>query len=130
MAEFVADCDWHYVLNCLDRGISSTRFSGNALHAFAKNCIVQRRRQQKTGRHDWELDELSKGEARELWHDIEALRSVKSPRECRHHDKLLAALLGMNGITQSSTTRSRKTTNSRTCAALLERYSQLFTTTS
>lgn len=39
-----SNCDWHYVLNCLDRGISSTRFSGNALQALAKKCIVQRRR--------------------------------------------------------------------------------------
>lgn len=93
VAEFVADCDWHYVLNCLDRGISSTRFSGNALHALAKKCNVQRRRQQ-TGRHDWELDELSKDEARELWHDIEVLRSVESPNECWHHGKLLTELFG------------------------------------
>ncbi|GGL61761.1 hypothetical protein GCM10009091_49350 [Pseudomonas brenneri] len=46
VAEFVVRCDWPYVLNCLDRGISSTRFSGDALHAFAKKCVVQRRRQQ------------------------------------------------------------------------------------
>jgi len=51
VAEFVVKCGWDYVLNCLDRGISSTRFSGDALHAFAKKCIVQRRRQQ-TARHD------------------------------------------------------------------------------
>jgi hypothetical protein len=25
VAKFIPDCDWHYVLNCLDRGISSTR---------------------------------------------------------------------------------------------------------
>lgn len=93
VAEFVADCGWHYVLNCLDRGISSTRFSGAALHAFAKKCIVQRHRQQ-TARHDWELDELSKEEAFELWHDIEVLRSVESPHECWHHDKLLTELFG------------------------------------
>jgi len=93
VAEFVAKCDWPYVLNCLDRGISSTRFSGAALHAFAKKCIVQRRRQQ-TGRHDWELGELSKSEARELWQDIEALTSVESPNECWHHSKLLTELFG------------------------------------
>ncbi|MBI6911091.1 hypothetical protein [Pseudomonas palleroniana] len=93
VAEFVAECDWPYVLNCLDRGISSTRFSGDALHAFAKKCIVQRRRQQK-GRHDWELGELSKSEARELWQEIEVLTSVESPNECWHHSKLLAELFG------------------------------------
>ncbi|WP_017254534.1 hypothetical protein [Pseudomonas tolaasii] len=93
VAEFVVKCDWPYVLNCLDRGISSTRFSGDALHAFAKKCIVQRRRQQ-AGRHDWELGELSKSEARELWQDIEALTSVESPNECWHHSKLLTELFG------------------------------------
>jgi hypothetical protein len=93
VAEFVVKCGWDYVLNFLDRGISSTRFSGRALHAFAKKCIFQRRRQQ-TRRHNWELDELSKDEARELWHDIEVLRSVESPNECWHHDKLLTELFG------------------------------------
>ena len=72
VSEFVVNCGWDYVLNCLDRGISSTRFNGDALHTFAKKCIVQRRRQQ-TGRHEWELGELSKSEARELWNDIGVL---------------------------------------------------------
>ncbi|PKA72563.1 hypothetical protein ATI02_5634 [Pseudomonas baetica] len=58
-----------------------------------KKCIVQRRRQQ-TGRHDWELDELSKGEARELWHEIDVLLSIESPNECWHHSKLLTELFG------------------------------------
>ena len=93
VAEFVAKCDWHYVLNCLDRGISSTVFSGNALHTLAKKCIVQRRRQQ-TGRHDWELGELSKHEARELWHDIDSLRSIERSDECLHQSRLLTALFG------------------------------------
>lgn len=93
VAEFVADCGWDYVLNCLDRGISSTRFSGNALHTLAKKCIVQRRRQQ-TGRHEWELGELSKGEARELWHDIDVLRSIESSSECWHQSALLTELFG------------------------------------
>ncbi|MDR7109241.1 hypothetical protein [Pseudomonas frederiksbergensis] len=91
VAEFVTNSGRDYLLNCLDRGISSTRFSGDALHTFAKKCIVQRRRQQ-TGRHDWELCELSKGEARELWHDIDVLRSIESSNECWHHSKLLTEL--------------------------------------
>ena len=93
VAEFVADLGWDYILNCLDRGTSSTRFSGDALHTLAKKCIVQRRRQQ-TGRHDWELGELSKGEAYELWHDIDVLRSIESSNECWHHSKLLTELFG------------------------------------
>jgi hypothetical protein len=93
VADFVVNCGWDYVLNCLDRGISSTRFSGDALHTLAKKCIVQRRRQQ-TGRHDWELGELSKGEARELWHDIGVLSDIETPNECWHHIKLLTELFG------------------------------------
>ncbi|MGY2271076.1 MULTISPECIES: hypothetical protein [Pseudomonas] len=93
VAEFVADCGWDYVLNCLDRGISPTVFSGDALHALAKKRIVQRRRQQ-TGRHDWELGELSKDEARDLWHDIDSLRSIESPNECWHQSELLTELFG------------------------------------
>lgn len=93
VAEFVAKCGWDYVLNCLDRGIGSTRFSGDALHTFAKKCIVQRRRQQ-AGRHDWELGELSKGEARELWNDASVLSEIETPNECWHHSKLLTELFG------------------------------------
>ncbi|WP_254806740.1 hypothetical protein [Pseudomonas syringae] len=93
VAEFVADCGWDYVLNCLDRGISPTVFSGNALHALAKTCIVQRRRQQ-TGRHDWELGDLSKSEARQLWDDIDVLRSIESSSECGHQSALLTSLFG------------------------------------
>ncbi|MFJ4542982.1 hypothetical protein ACIP1X_05180 [Pseudomonas sp. NPDC088885] len=93
VAEFVADCGWDYVLNCLDRGISSTVFSGNALHALAEKCIIQRRRQQ-TGRHDWELGELSKREARQLWGDIDVLRSIERSNECWHQSPLLTELFG------------------------------------
>lgn len=93
VAEFVAKCGWDYVLNCLDRGISSTVFSGVALHTLAKKCIVQRRRQ-RTGRHDWELGELSKGEARELWNDIDSLRSIERSDECWHQSRLLTELFG------------------------------------
>ncbi|VVQ10776.1 hypothetical protein [Pseudomonas fluorescens] len=93
VAEFVADCDWHYVLNCLDRGISPTVFSGDVLHTLAQKCIIQRRRQQ-TGRHDWELGELSKGEACELWSDIDVLSSIETINETWHHHKILAELFG------------------------------------
>jgi hypothetical protein len=93
VAEFVANCDWHYVLNCLDRGISPTVFSGEALQTFAKKCIVQRRRQQ-TDRHNWELGELSKEEARSLWSDIDVLRNIESASECWPQSELLTELFG------------------------------------
>lgn len=93
VAEFVADCGWDYVLNCLDRSISPRVFSGKALHTLAKKCIVQRRRQQ-TGRHDWELGDLSKSEARQLWDDIDVLRNIESSSECWHQSALLTLLFG------------------------------------
>lgn len=93
VAQFVAKAGWDYVLNCLDRGIESRVFSGNALQALAKKCILQRRRQQ-TGRHDWELGELSKCDAFELWHDIDVLAHIETPNECWNHSKLLTEIFG------------------------------------
>lgn len=93
VAQFVVDAHTEYVLNCLDRGIQSKKFSGSALVELSKKCILQRRRQQ-TGRHDWELGELSKFEARELWHDCEGLSDVETPNECWHRDKILTELFG------------------------------------
>ncbi len=45
VAQFVAKCDWHYVLNCLDRGISNKRFTGDEL---ARMCILERRRRRNS----------------------------------------------------------------------------------
>jgi len=44
VAEFVVDCDCHYILNCLDRGISEIRFTGDALVTLTRKCILERRR--------------------------------------------------------------------------------------
>lgn len=107
---------WDYVLNCLDRGISSTVFSGDALHALAKKCILQRRRQQ-TGRHNWELGELSKEEARDL-HDIDVLRSIESSSECWHQSALLTELFGEEWHYPLDGQAVEETTNSRICAEL------------
>lgn len=93
LAKFVVDCHTDYVLNCLDRGIQAKKFSGDALVELAKKCIVQRRRQQ-TGRHDWELGELYKGQARVLWNDCEGLSDIESPNECWHHNQILTDLFG------------------------------------
>ncbi|WP_256676507.1 hypothetical protein [Pseudomonas sp. RGB] len=93
VAELVADCGWDYILNCLDRGISPTVFSGNALHALAQKCILQRRRQ-RTGRHDWELGNLSKDEARELWYDKAVEENHKFTHLRRVVEAVQAALPG------------------------------------
>lgn len=93
LATFVTDCHTEYVLNCLDRGIQSKKFCGHALVELAKKCILQRRRQQ-TGRHDWELGELSKFEARELWNDCEGLSDIESSNECWHRSEILTQIFG------------------------------------
>lgn len=93
LAEFVVQATSDYVLNCLDRGIQSKKFCGHALVELAKKCILQRRRQQ-TGRHDWELGELSKFEARELWHDCEGLSDIESSNECWHRSEILTQIFG------------------------------------
>ncbi|WP_256580739.1 MULTISPECIES: hypothetical protein [unclassified Pseudomonas] len=43
---------------------------------------------------DGTLGELSKDEARELWHDIDSLRSIESPNECWYQSRLLTELFG------------------------------------
>ncbi|MNF40658.1 hypothetical protein D3C84_216670 [compost metagenome] len=93
VAQFVAKCDWHYVLNCLDRGISSTKFSGNALATFARRRVIERRR----GRNVlvWEdVFELDKHDARQLFDQIDELSNIESPNECWHHSKLLTEFFG------------------------------------
>lgn len=93
VAEFVQSCNVDYVLNCLDGGIQSRIFTGGALHTMARKCIVQRRRQ-GTGRHDWELGELGKGEARDLWERCDRLSDIETTNECWHHNDLLTELFG------------------------------------
>lgn len=92
VAEFVIDCDAQYVLNCLDRGISSTRFTGVALAILARKCIVERRRGRNSSH--WELGYLDKEEARELYDQIDELRYIDSMNECWHHSRLLTELFG------------------------------------
>ena len=78
VAQFVAKCDWHYVLNCLDRGISSTKFSGNALATFARRRVIERRR----GRNVlvWkDVFERDLHDARWRFDQIDELSNIESP---------------------------------------------------
>ena len=92
VAEFVADCDWHYVLNCLDRGISDTQFTGDALEALARKCILERRRGRN--KSDWEEGSLDAEDARRLFNRVDELRNIESSNECWHQSELLTELFG------------------------------------
>ncbi len=92
VAEFVADCDWHYVLNCLDRGISDTQFTGDALEALARECILERRRGRN--KSDWEEGSLYAEDARRLFNRVDELRNIESSNECWHQSELLTELFG------------------------------------
>ena len=52
VAQFVVKCGADYVLNCLSRGLSSTRLTGAALEKLAAKCVIERRRHRNafTGR--------------------------------------------------------------------------------
>jgi hypothetical protein len=93
LVQFINRCDAHYILSNLSSNLQDKHFTGSALVTLAKRCIVQRRRQ-RTGRHDWELGELSKGEAYELWNDIDNLEHIEHFSELWYHGKLLTDIFG------------------------------------
>jgi len=92
VAQFVAKCEATYVLNCLSRGLSSTHFTGDALHKFAARCVLERRRGRNL--HQWEQHSLDKEDARSLWDRIEELGDIETTNECWHHSELLTDLFG------------------------------------
>ncbi|WP_024695371.1 hypothetical protein [Pseudomonas syringae] len=92
VAQFVNSCDAAYVLNCLSRGLDSTRFSGSALKDLAAKCVLERRRHRNM--HTWELGSLDADDARELWDRIDELANIENPNECWHHGELLTDLFG------------------------------------
>ncbi len=92
VTQFVAKCADEYVLNCLSRGLSSTRFSAKALRQLSVKCIIDRRRE-RSGT-DWELGYLSAEEARSLYRRLDELRDVDSLRECWNHSELLSLPFG------------------------------------
>lgn len=92
VAQFIRACDAHYILNCLSRGLSSTRFTGDALHKFATRCIVERRRGKNL--QQWEQGSLDKEDARSLWRRIDDLRHIETTNESWHQSELLTELFG------------------------------------
>lgn len=92
LVSFINRCGAEYILSNLSN-VREQIFTGDALVKLAKKCIVQRRRQQ-TGRHTWELGELSSGEACELWYAVDHLQYIDHCNELWQHDKLLAEIFG------------------------------------
>ncbi len=92
VSQFVAKCDASYVLNCLNCGMSTTRFSGAALVALAWRCIVDRRRTRNWS--EWALGHLDAENARALFNRLDELRDIETTHECWHHSDLLSELFG------------------------------------
>lgn len=92
VTDFVLKCSDEYILNCLSRGLSSTRFSAKGLKQLSARCITDRRRD-RSGT-DWELGYLDAEEARSLYRRLDDLRDVESLRDCWSHSKLLSLLFG------------------------------------
>ncbi|AGZ38089.1 hypothetical protein ACLPJG_27015 [Pseudomonas aeruginosa] len=92
VTEFVAKCSDEYILNCLSRGLSSTRFSAKALKQLSARCIIDRRRE-RSGT-DWELGYLDADDARSLYRRLDEFRDVESLRDCWSHSELLSLLFG------------------------------------
>ena len=114
VAEFVADCDWHYVLNCLDRGISDTQFTGDALEALARKCILERRRGRN--KSDWEEGSLNAEDARRLLIASTNFATSNPQTSAGTRASCSQNCSAKSGTTPSAIEPKRKTTSSRTCA--------------
>lgn len=90
VSEFIQSCDDAYLVNCLDRGISSTRFTGAALVDKARAVIIERRRGRSLN-----YDSLERDPARRLYDD--ALRftgALSLDQAYAYNGDLLVALFG------------------------------------
>jgi hypothetical protein len=95
VAEFVSDCDLQYILNCLDRDISSTRFTGDALAKLARKTILERRRGRSSS--DWEQGSLDTEDACNLFNRVDDICNIESTNECWHHSELLTGRSARSG---------------------------------
>lgn len=82
--EFITGCDAGYLLNCLSRGLSPTKFCTQGLQTHARGVICKRRRQ----------FDLSKQEARNWWDGLDVLNGVDHPEGIYQHSELLEAIYG------------------------------------
>jgi hypothetical protein len=96
VAQFVDSCNVDYLAGCLRRGtdLDTTMFSGDALEATAKRCILDCRRGRTS---KWECSSLDRDDARALYDEAEALSSCETAESLWHnHDagRVLSALFG------------------------------------
>lgn len=74
VAAFLIACNADYIANCLDRGISSNKYSASNVEEVIKTQLIERRRQasQWMSKRNWEIEAISSAEeARELWDRVE-----------------------------------------------------------
>lgn len=69
LVEFVASCNVHYLLNCLNRGLQPTKFCAQSVQKYARQRVCEQRR----GKY------LTKDEAREIWYDLAVLDGISHP---------------------------------------------------
>ncbi|WP_313329808.1 hypothetical protein [Comamonas sp.] len=90
LTQFILSCDDHYIVKNLAGGISSTKFSGDALHAHAKKTIRSRRK----GIGEWQFDRLSDAAAHDLMGRVGALLECGSESAAWSQNLLLTAIYG------------------------------------
>lgn len=92
VAAFVALMGTDYIVNCLSRGISPDRVTGDSVCAFARKSICQRRR--RSGDSFYEFGSLDKREARQLYERASSLRDCQTQEGFWNHSQLLTELFG------------------------------------
>ena len=88
VVEFIQDCNVEYLLNCLNRGLQSTKFCAQALQRHARGMVLKERR---SGFWD-------KEHARELWTNLSALDGVNSQDSVYYHGDILEEVYGQYWI--------------------------------
>lgn len=89
-AQFIRQVSTEYIVNCLERGICSTRFSGPALVGKARAVVIERRR----GR-SLDHESLNRDEARQLFDAAEDFAENESLEQAYgQNGALLHAIFG------------------------------------
>ncbi len=92
VAEFIRSCGADYLINCMCPGLSQTRQSSDELAKMAKRSVRDRRRGRSRADWGWELDELSKQDARRLYSEIDD--QLNDGSFLWSHSRLLEELFG------------------------------------
>lgn len=95
IAQFFASCDNGYLIQNLTSGgtLQETRYSGEALAAFARKTICLRRRWREINTRI-NYDRLDRETARELFNAAEELESCETQESCWQESRLLTKIFG------------------------------------